>query len=332
MYIAFLAALCFACYRRPVAGDFDRYIYEALVRGRYQTFEAVYPIVKHSNPRAEESSVLDSAVHLGQLEPLYAIKPLYVEAIGVFAFTGASIQARINLISAVSLFGIGVVVLVWTGQSLYSALLLLTPGIFVLGRMGTPDALSTLVLVAGVYTIIRNPARLLPGVLLLLISIWIRTDNVLFVAASFLYLLGRRRMKLRETGVLFAVACGSVIFVNHFAGNYGWRVLFQYSFLGGRSPADVVPHFGPAQYVTVAMQSAETLFPQIAIWALLGLVTWRWSGPDRGWLAPVWAAAAVHFALYPSPESRYLVWAFVLTGILFIVAIAHARFPGTTGS
>ena len=61
-----------------MSGDFDRYIYEALVRGRYQDVQKIYPNVKHENPRAEASSVLDSPEHLGQLEPLYAIRPLYL--------------------------------------------------------------------------------------------------------------------------------------------------------------------------------------------------------------------------------------------------------------
>jgi hypothetical protein len=72
LYLGFIAGVSWACFRRPVPDDFDRYIYEALVRGKYQSVEVVYPIIKHSNRRAEESSVLDSPTHLGELEPLYA--------------------------------------------------------------------------------------------------------------------------------------------------------------------------------------------------------------------------------------------------------------------
>ena len=103
LYVIFVAALCWICFIRPVSGDFDRYIYEALVRGRYQDVQKIYPIVKHENPRAEASSVLDSPEHLGQLEPLYAIRPLYLEMIEVVA--GAeSIQRAINFVSVLSLF------------------------------------------------------------------------------------------------------------------------------------------------------------------------------------------------------------------------------------
>src|SRR5258705_12678228 len=67
LYLAFAAVLSSACFLRPVPDDFDRYIYEALVRGRYQSVETIYPIIKHENPRAENSSVLDSPTRLQQL-------------------------------------------------------------------------------------------------------------------------------------------------------------------------------------------------------------------------------------------------------------------------
>ena len=321
LYVGFIASISWACFRHPVADDFDRYIYEALVRGKHETVEAVYPVIKHSYKRAEESSVLDSPTHLGQLEPLYAIRPLYVKAIEATAFTRLPIQTRINLISAVALFGIGLVVLGWTGAPGYSALLLATSAIVVVGRMGTPDGLSALVVIAGLWAITRD--KLLIGVLLLLVSIWIRTDNVLLVLAVLGYLLWQKRMTIADAGLISALSVGSVLSINHFSGNYSWGVLFQYSFIGGGSPAEVSPHFTVAQYLGVLARSAETIIPQVAIWALLGIVAWKWPSPCREWLIPVWIAVMAHFVLYPSPESRYLVWAFVVTGVIFVCGLQH---------
>ncbi|MBZ5667031.1 MAG: hypothetical protein LAO30_20815 [Acidobacteriia bacterium] len=325
MYLGFVAAVSWACFCHPVADDFDRYIYEALVRGKYETPEVVYPIIKHSNKRAEESSILDSPTHLGQLEPLYAIKPLYVKAIEATAFTGLPIQSRINLISALSLFGAGIIVLAWTAKPGYSALLMAVSAIVRIFRVGTPDGLSTLVVLAGLWAISRS--KLLPGVLLLLVSVWIRTDNILLVITILGYLIWQKRMTLVDAGVLSALAVGSVVFISHFSGNYGWRVLFQFSFIGGRAPAEIDPHFGVAEYLAVATGSAETIIPQVAIWALLGIVAWKWYSPSRGLLMPVWVAVAAHFLLYPSPESRYLVWAFLVTGVIFVSALQPVQGP-----
>jgi hypothetical protein len=121
LYLAFAAILSSTCYFRPVPDDFDRYIYEALVRGRYQSVETIYPIIKHENPRAENSSVLDSPTHLRQLEPLYAIRPTYVDAIAMFSRVGIPVQRSINLVSAVSFFGIAIVLLAFTRSPFYSA-------------------------------------------------------------------------------------------------------------------------------------------------------------------------------------------------------------------
>jgi hypothetical protein len=169
LYILFLSGAAFACYRRPVPDDFDRYIYEAIVRGRSQPIEVVYNLVKHENPRAEASTVLDSPQHLRELEPFYAIRPLYLEAIShVSAFL--SFQSAINLISAASLFGIGVVVLGWTKKPLASALLMATYPVLLLGRMGTPDALASLLAISGLWLIDRENQSVL-GLSLLLVSL-----------------------------------------------------------------------------------------------------------------------------------------------------------------
>jgi hypothetical protein len=324
LYLGFIAVVSYACFRHPVADDFDRYIYEALVRGKYETVEVIYPIIKHSNKRAEESSVLDNPSHLGQLEPLYAIKPLYVRAIEATGFTGLSIQARINLISALSLFGVGIVILAWTGNPLYSALLLASSPVTVIFRMGTPDGLSTFAVLVGLWAVSRS--RLLIGVLLLLVSVWIRTDNLLLAVAVLGYLLWQKQITRVHAGVLSVTAAGSVALINHFSGNYSWPILFQFSFVGGTSPAEVNPHFGMVQYCGVAARNAETIIPQVAIWLLLGVIAWRSKSANRGLLIPVWIAVATHYLLFPSPESRYLVWAFVFSGVIFVTALARQQF------
>jgi len=318
-YVAFAAVVSFICFRRPVADDFDRYIYEALVRGKYETVEAVYPIVKHSNKRAEESTILDSAIHLGQLEPMYAVKPLYVRAIEATKFTGLPMQSRINLISALSLFGVGLVALAWTDKPGYSALLLASSAITVIFRMGTPDGLSAFIVLTGLWLISRS--RYLIGILFLIISVWIRTDNVLLVMAVLGYLLWRKKINAMDASVLGMISAGSVALINRLSGNYSWRVLFQFSFIGGRSPAEIDPRFGISEFIGVAIRNAETIVPQIAIWVLLGAIAWKVNPSKSGLLIPVWVAVAAHYAFYPSPESRYLVWAFLVTGIILVTAL-----------
>src|SRR5690349_6887357 len=92
LYLLLMGISALACYRRPLADDFDRYVYEAIVRGRNQSLAEVYERVKHESPRAEASTVLDSPDHLAKLEPLYRIRPAYLTLISAIAWAGRSIQ------------------------------------------------------------------------------------------------------------------------------------------------------------------------------------------------------------------------------------------------
>jgi hypothetical protein len=309
--ILFLLGAAFACYRRPVPDDFDRYIYEAIVRGRSQPIEVVYRLVKHENPRAEASTVLDSPQHLRELEPLYAIRPIYLEAISLLSGF-LPFQSAINLISAASLFGIGVVVLGWTKKPVPSALLLAAYPVLILGRLGTPDALASLLAISGLWLIDRENQSIF-GLSLLLASLGVRTDNVLLILAVVAWLVWEKRMAAYLGGLFAALAIAIVIAINHWLGSYGWVVLFRFSFIGSPYPAQVPHTLTVREYLTVLVSGAAAIFPRVSIWLLLGILAW-WRGRSP-LLLVTGAAVAAHFLLYPSPEDRYLTWAYIVSGV-----------------
>ena len=235
-YVFFSLGLAVACYLRPSAEDFDRYVYEALIRSARQPIGDIYRIVKHESPRAEASTVLDSPAHLAQLKPLYAIRPLYLQLVSVAAIK-LSPQEAINFVSAFSLFLIAILSFVFTRSYLYSALLVATPAVIILGRLGGPDALSSLVVATACVAVLRD--RSFAGILLLMVSVWIRTDNVLILLAMLGWMLWKRMIAPQYAAVLAALAIGSVEYINVLSGNYGWLVLMHYSFVGGRYPAEI---------------------------------------------------------------------------------------------
>lgn len=167
--------------------------------------------------------------------------------------------------------------------------------------------------------------RLFLGTLLLMISVWIRTDNVITVVAVLAWLAWGRRLKVMYAGVLGLLAVVSVQCINFFSGNYGWKVLLHYSFVGGRYPAQIAPGLSMAQYARAFFLNAESLLPQIAAYVLLGVITWKIGSKEREFLIPVLAACSMHYLLFPSGEARYLSWACILTGILFIRALRDVR-------
>jgi hypothetical protein len=320
-YALLMLLLAVACYVRPSPDDFDRYVYEALIRSSKQPIEQIFEIVKHESPRAEASAVMNSPEHLAQLEPLYAIRPLYLELASVPTKMGLSPRKSIDLLSAVSLFLIAMLAYACTENGLYSAILVSASTIVILGRTGGPDALSSLVLVGGCMAVLRN--RLLLGTLLLITSVWIRTDNVLIVLATLGWLGWERKLKIVYAGVLGSLAIGSVQLINSLSGNYGWRVLLHYSFVGGKYPAQITSDISLTEYARAFFVNAESLLPQIVPYLLLGLITWKIGSNERGFLIPVLAACTTHYFLFPSSEARYFAWACILTGFLLIRALRN---------
>ncbi len=319
--ILFLAGISFVCYRHPVPDDFDRFIYEAIIRGKSQPLEVVYDLVKHESPRAEASSILDSPGHLRELEPMYAIRPLYLEVISAISMI-LPIQKAINFISAASLFGIGIVALCWTKEPVLTALLMASYPIIILGRLGTPDALAALLTMLSLLLLYQE-THLALALGLLFLSLGVRTDNILLLLAVLAWLVWKKRMAVYSGGLLVIFAVALVFAINRWAGNYGWIVLFRFSFIGGRYPAQVPHTLSLREYLSAFLRGTSTIFSHLSIWLLMGILAWL--RRPMALLPIVGAAALAHFLLYPSPEDRYFIWAYIVTGIALVRSFEGTR-------
>jgi hypothetical protein len=325
LYALFLLGVCLVCYRRPMPDEFDRYIYEAIVRGRTQPIEQVYDAVKHESPRAESSTVLDSPQHLRELEPLYAIRPLYIEIVSL-ASAFLSIPNAINFVSAASFFGIGIVVYLWTGKPVLSALLLSPYQVLLLGRAGTPDGLAALLVVLGLWFIHRNRSTL--ALCVLFVSLAVRTDNVLVLLAVLTWLTLERKLLVYKAVLLAALGVVVVVGINRWAGNYGWVVLFRYSFVSGRYPA-LIPHtLTFREYFAAFFSGIAVIMTRVALWLLLGMFAYLHEHSRM--LLVCAAAVAAHFAMFPSQEDRYLVWAYIVVGSVAICTFGADTTDQTT--
>lgn len=319
-----IAATCMlliavACYVHPIPNDFDRYMYEAVVRSKFQSLETYYPVIRQENTRAEESSVIDTPAHMQQAESLYAVRPLYTKLISWISLTGFSIQQSINLISASSLFLTGVLVLFWTDSPLLSVLLMASWQVLELGRTGTPDGLSTLATLSALFMLERKQ---MAALILLFMGLFIRTDSLLLLLAILGWQVLRRRLSVPVALALGVAAVGAVLGIDHWAHHPGWTVLFRLSFIGGRVPSNVAHTLTLREYTVAFARGTSAILWQISLWLLLGIITWRMT--RSGLLIVASIAAAMHFVLFPSGELRYLLWYCLLIGTLFIQAI-HAN-------
>jgi len=315
VYLLFLLGLAVGCYRHPAPDEFDRYIYEAIVRGKSQPIETVYEIVRHENKRTEASSNLETPELLREFEPLWAIRPLYIDAVWLLSRV-APIQSAINFISAASFFGIGVVVVCWTSAPLQSALLMAFYPVLLLGRYGTPDSLAALLLILALW-LISESIFLQPAIAILFVSLGVRTDNLLLLLAVVGWLVWERKISRVTAALLAMLAIGVVLAINHWASNYGWAALFRLSLIGGRHPAQMPHAISLYEYTGALFRGAATILPHVTIWLLLAITAY-WRASLRPILVVVGIAVAVHFLLYPSGDDRYLMSACIVGAVAFI--------------
>ncbi|HEV2387910.1 MAG TPA: hypothetical protein VGS20_11710 [Candidatus Acidoferrales bacterium] len=176
-----------------------------------------------------------------------------------------------------------------------------------LARTVSPDAVSTLFVLGGVYATIERRA-VFAGLLLLLGSLFLRTDNVLFVLAVLLWLAFSHRLRPHQAAVLALLACAVVGMIDWFSGNYGWCVLFDSSFVHPFStgePAGAKVTAG--EYLSVFARNAHDLAgTYLPLVSLLGLAAIAANASRRVSvvLALVGSATLVRFLLYPTAQLR----------------------------
>jgi hypothetical protein len=324
-----LFCICVACYRRPVADEFDGLIYEAIVLGKTQPIEVVYNTVKHENQRAEASTILSSPQLLRETEPLYKIRPLYIQVLSWLSYV-MPLRRAIDFVSAASFFGIGIVAMLWTGRPLFTVFLMAAYPLLVLARIGTPDALAALLVIAGLW-LVQETRLQAAGLACLFVSLTARTDNLLLLLAILGWLVWQKRLQYPLAAVFAVLAISIVKAINYWAGNYGWIVLFRYSFVTNQSPAQISHTLTMREYFSALTYGTMGIATHLALWILLGILAWAQS--RNSLFIPIAAAVIVHFLMFPSTEDRYFVWAYIVVGILMIRSFrnfvsAPAQRPG----
>lgn len=321
LYFLFLSTMAIFCFKRPAEG-FDRRIYEAIVIARRHNLDTAYKYILNAYPALASSPRLQNVSGLAEIEPMFTIRPLYLGAVSAVS-SFLDIERAMSVVAAISIFGVGTVLFLWTKKPLYCALIMASPVFVLIGRQRGPDSASTLFIAAACLLIWKR--RLFPGIAVLLASIWVRTDNVIFVAILIGWLFLDDQIRLTELGILWATALASLFVINHYSGNYGWQTLFMNSFCGMYSfPA--TPPLTLAEYLRAIGQQAVFIpAQQMPIWIILGCAAWKWAREFRPFLACAALAAFLRFALFPSPDDRYFVWAYVIVAVAFISALSKNR-------
>ena len=271
--------------------------------------------------------------HFMQQLRFYRIRPLYIRLLFWSHKLGIGYVEATRLISAISFFWLGFALFRWAiryiggwQSAIGIPLLMITPVVFTAARTGSPDALSTLLVVAGVYWLFEREYPVV-GCIFLLLSLFLRTDNVIFIFLLLIWLalsqnLLSRKILLATCAILSVV---TVFGINRAEHSYGWRVLMQNTAAPIVNPAEITPTFTAADYVSSmhdmideARESSVTVFPFIASLALLSrLLTPRW----KRLIVIVLLSLALHIVLFPHIEDRYFLSGAAIIGLAALVAL-----------
>jgi hypothetical protein len=334
LYILILFGFSFHLYRSPIYSmDSIQYMGNALLmedRNLAEIHRRVYDDVRRNVPKAALQGLLghtsgapedqnesrraraESPSRFAEFLPLFAIRPLYNQTLWLVSKTGMGLVRAGIAISVGSYFLIGILFFAWIRNYcgawlslVMSVLLMISHPLLALGRETTPDALATGLAFASLYLILEQK-RFAAGMALLLASIYFRTDFVVLAGPVILATWLEGRLELWKAGILSFVAVASVLCINHYAGDYGIKMLYYRNFVGTPVvPGEMTVHFSLRDYLA-AMRSSMTLlgdsffFPFLLV-GTIGLV----SRQTRMLFALALAYVALHFLVLPNWEERW---------------------------
>jgi hypothetical protein len=333
LYSGFALLLAVHCYRNPLY-DIDLLSYA----GNVALYDTTDPVEVHrvvySNPlpahllgtdandvgsnvlRARAADPYFSATYL----PFFSVKPLYLMAMELGHRLGASVIVASQVISAIAFLGIALMVWVYTG-SLLAALVILLPEIFVLGESNSPDGLSLFFLLLGFWLLFFAKKDI--GILPVLVSIWVRPENVILCGLVIVFLYASGRLRAGQAAVLLLVAAFSQLSISHYG--YGWRSLYAHTFRGAIPQEEAT--FGAHDYLQALTAGLrEVSHSSVPVFVLLFIASYRWTPYNmRVVTMLVTLFCVMRFVIFPSFEMRFYAPFFVTTAMSSILAMQGRR-------
>jgi hypothetical protein len=265
--------------------------------------------------------------HFRQQLRFYQIRPLYIHLLGWLHRLGIDYVNATRLLSAASFSLIGVLLYLWSRRyvderfaAICIPLLLIAPVLFTSARTGSPDALSAFVVLLGCFELVEY-RRPIVGSAILLVSLFLRTDNVIFVVCLLAgFALTQKRTRDRIGAAVCAILAVSIVFgINRVEHSYSWPVLMQNTSIPIVNPAEINPQITATDYfgavrdmVDGARESSVMVFPFLAA---LALFSSRTAGVLKSLVTIVLLSWAAHIVLFPHIEDRYFISGSALIGI-----------------
>ncbi|MGD0567237.1 MAG: hypothetical protein ABSA78_02435 [Candidatus Sulfotelmatobacter sp.] len=357
LYVLALAGVSLHLYRTPVYSmDSIQYMGNALLMEEtdiVRVHQRVYAEVERDVPKAARDGLLGheagapedqnksrqeraaNPARFGEFLPLFAIRPLYNQVLWLVSKTGLGLVRAGVVISVGSYFLVGILLFVWLREYVepgfafaISIVLMMCPPMMVLGRDTTSDAPATLIAFLAMYLIFEK-RRLAAGMALLLASIYFRTDFVVLAGPAILACWLERRMEWWKAAVLALVAVASVLCINHFAGDYGIKMLYYRNFVGVPvAPGEMTVRFSLRDYLRALRAGvtlvSESFFLPFLVLGIIGAVAKRM----RALFAVTLAYVVLHFVVLPNWQERWVAIFYLSAAVC--AAAAMAAIPSDT--
>jgi hypothetical protein len=316
-------AVAIRAYRSPLP-TFDRLLYAATVAHLHtpepsQIAQQAFQLAGNTDypHTAFTDQLLAQPTLIAQQIPFYAIRPIYIHALSLFG---------LRAVSPLAYVGIVLLLAAWVQSPWWVIPLTLLPDLLLVAREITPDALSGFVVLGGFLLVKRG--HLVAGLVALLLSLGVRTDNLFFLAPLLVVLALKRTLDWRAAVACVGLAVAVVGFINHWAHNYGWMVLIRHSFAGGLShPANAVSAISLRDYAGYLGHGVTGLLSVCSLWVLLGAFVWFYSARSRGLLSIAASFCCLHILAFPIADPRYFVAAFLLVIALLIETFGNNDLP-----
>lgn len=298
-------------------------------------FDTPYRVLMRSNPSA-----------FGKILPYYQVRVAYVGMINILSRCGVDVVFASYCISAVATMVAMFVLLLLSSElcrGWYQYLLpplALALGLTQTARLSTPDGLAVMMVLACAYSFVRKPGWLL---LLLPVLVTVRTDLIIIVILFSAALVFRNSTGRVTAVASLILALGILLLLDWHYHFPGWRSIFTFTFIE-RMALDDSSRFGIQTYLLALIKGGwaawnNPSFMLFCAGAGTGVyfaisryrgrpVKTRVASDGPALLAISILYVVVRLLLFPLPDERFLVGAYLLT-MLSLFAMLPERHPGS---
>lgn len=291
----------------------------AIHRDAYASIRGLpeYAVLVGTAPPSEfKHDIFSDSIHFVQQLPFYSIKPLYCLLLAGLHRLGFSFPRSMAITSVFSFVILCVLAWFWLRRYVTpslsmacAALLVISPPIYTVARLASPDALNLTLVALALYLFLES-SHVVTGATILLLTLWVRLDSVILAGLLFCALWLLKKIDFAEWLTFCALALLSYGVIRVFAGPYPWSVLFQNSFITElTAPGNATFHVTARTYLFTVAQNAWTLLKAtsltlVFLMGVLALILHR-RREYRFVTAIILLSEILHFGMYPSTEHRF---------------------------